>query len=164
MWEINIGDLVGFIGFAITIWQIRRAASIAETAKNAVESASLRASVYQILLISPQFEKCEAQLETAAMQGDTNLIFERLREWRRITSEMLGLLDESDELHKPVVNQLQATAGLASVAKKKVLSSGPSDLMKNTEKIREAASDAAGLVVTLAAQIKTDLKPLDPRS
>lgn len=161
MWSLNIADLVSFVAFGITIWQVRRAASIAQTAKDAVESASMRAAIYQLLLLAPGFERCEAQLESAAMDDSKESLLDHVREWRRLSAEILGLLTASNPQHDSLIKKIQEAAGLITAAKKRIIASESGELLKNTEKLREAASEVTGMVVTLASQIKTNLKPLE---
>ena len=156
---LSLSDYLAIAGFAIVIWQIRRAGNLARAAKDAVREASTRSNIYALLLLAPQFEKCEAQLESAALQDDTTLLLERLREWRRLVAELRALLDDEYDDHKRVIAAIEHTLTHVSLAKKRALSTGPTNLLRNTEKLREAASDATSSVVTLAAQVKTNLDP-----
>jgi hypothetical protein len=157
VWHLNVGDYISLVAFVIAIWQIRRAGNLARAANDAVRSASARSNVYQLLLLAPQFERCEAQLESAALQGDANQVLDRVREWRKLAAELRGLLRDEHDGRQLIEQKLDQSLTLANLAKKRTISPDGNTLIQGTEKLRQATSDTTDLVVTLAAHVRTNL-------
>jgi len=161
--NLQLGDYLAIVGFAIVLWQIRRAGNLAKAAKDAVEQASSRSSKYTILLLAAHFEKCEAQLEAAAIQSDVTLLLEKFREWRRVVHELQPLVRSRHDCRE-LRDALATSLTLAAAAKNSALSTtAKTSLLHRTTQFRESTSTTAGLVVTLAASERHDLAAETPQ-
>lgn len=160
MWSFNAADYLSIIAFAILIWQIRRAANLAEAARDAAMSASLQSATYNLLVLAPQFDRCEAQLESSVRVGDAQLALEGLKQWRRLTAELKGLLKDHHENRQEITKQLDRSLVLLVAAKKLVIQDDGTTLIQNTERLRDAMSKSTDLIATLTAQVRTRLGPV----
>lgn len=164
-WAINVGDVAGFIGlligivgFGVTIWQLVKTRDAAESAVEAARAATATSRTYAVLLLSPQFEKCEAQIESAAFQGDRSALFERLREWRSICAELGAFLDDYPVAKDDIVVSIGKSLKHIDPMKSRVTkATDTSSLVDLTEKFRNSSSEVASKVVELAAQVRNDL-------
>ena len=90
-----------------------------------------------MLVLLPQLQKLEGDLDAAVTTGVRDAIIRHLAEWRRLATEVHGLIENQNYADAEAVAQLQRSAVTAATTKSQLLDPGISDLVKATHTVRQ---------------------------
>ena len=128
--------------------------------KDAIEGASLRSSVYNVLFTIPRLGGIEAELEYAARSNDAHRFTALLRAYKDLAAELEGLLHQETKHSGEALIKLQKSLTQATAAKVPVFKSGDALLYDQTKNVRRSISEATAAMMTVAARLRSDLEPL----
>lgn len=143
------------LGFFVALWQIARSTRAVEAAKDAVERTEKRLAGNHLLLMLPEIEQAERALDAAAMGSDVTAVANALVTWRRVCSELLGivrLMPEPD--HKLLISLLEKSAETAGHAKSSVIDGKQSDLATATSRVRGLATKVCAQLSSLGSGMR----------
>lgn len=157
---VTIGDWVSVVGLTIAIWQIWRTGRIAKSTQQAVEDATRRVGIYNILLIIPELSRLEREIEDAAREGNEEVLRRLLKEWREMGTELRGALSNEEIPASNVDQAIRTSVVLAMAAKQGLMSGKDANLLHATRKVRTAIEEVCVEMRMLAARIRTTATPL----
>ena len=156
---VTIGDWISIVGLTIVIWQIWRAGRLTQATKKAVEDATRRVGVYNVLLLVPELSRLEREIEDAARNNEESALRRLLKEWREIGTDLRGALS-NENVGDPEIDQIiKNSVALAMLAKQAMMTDG-ADLIQATKKVRVSIEQVCVDARMLAARIKTMATPL----
>lgn len=157
---MSIGDWVSVVGLIIVIWQIWRTGKIASSTRQAVEDATRRVGIYNVLLIVPELSRLEREIEDAARGDEESALRRLLKEWREMGTELRGVLS-NEQVGNPEIDQtIRNSVALAMAAKQAIMNNAGTDLLQATKKVRVSIEEVCVEMRMLAAQIRTMATPL----
>jgi hypothetical protein len=157
---VTIGDWVSVVGLLIVIWQIWRTGKIAKSTQQAVEDATRRVGVYNILLIAPELSRLEREIEDAARGGEEPILRRLLKEWRELGAELRGTLANENIVSSDLDQAIKNSVALAMVAKQGMVDGKAVDLVQATKKARNAIELVCVEMRMLTARIRSMATPL----
>jgi hypothetical protein len=157
---MSLGDALSIIGLVIAIWQIHRTGKIAAATKKAVEEASQRISLYNILLVVPELSRIEHDLERAVQADDDEQVRRLLREWREVASDFRGLLAREGGSDNKLDGLVQLSLTQVVTAKSQIVSGKGAGMLSSTRRAREAIEAVCLEARLMAARIRSSATPL----
>jgi len=148
--------LLGILGLALALYQIRRAEKAALAAKNAIESSMRQGNTYTLLLLIPEVAIIERELDRLAAADLLDETVRLIRDWQSRASELQGLLREQELDLDALETKVQESLVLASLARG-TLSKASAKPSTATKRLREVSGDVVVLARTEAAQIRARL-------
>jgi hypothetical protein len=142
------------LGFIIAIWQIRKSIRASEAAARAVRATANRLASNQLLLLIPQLELLDFELDIAIRTNDRESVERTLVRWRYLSSKVRGVLlsVNSDPM---IVELLQKSAGLATITKS-ALQEQAKPLPAATKRVTAAISEVCDEITALSARLSTE--------
>lgn len=151
---MSLGDWLSLIGLAIAIEEIWRTGRAVERTRRAVEGAALKASIYSLLLVTPELTRIEHDLEESCIRDDNVSVRRLLAEWRNMASEYRGLLLDKDLGDAGLADAILKSISLSTIAKTQ-LTDDETSALDATKKVRKEIGVVCQRVRTLSAQIKS---------
>ncbi|MGW1128551.1 hypothetical protein [Streptomyces sp. NPDC002526] len=128
------------VGFGVTLVQVRKTRSAAESARAAAEDVRQTISRSSLLVLIPQLHRAEEQLERSVRDRSIDLSISWLSTWRWQAGQVRGLLDEENPTEREMVVSLQASIAAAASAKSKLIDTDSPDVVSITRNARQAMS------------------------
>lgn len=144
-----------FAGFAVTLYQLRRTRKIAEATKDTVVAATGRVRYNQLLVLIPQLQSLESELDSALREIDPRVAERALVRWKQLASQTAGILGATGPAQAALVSELKKSCGLAVEAKGRLVES-PEDVKTITKGVREAISRLCDSLGTVLGSMATD--------
>jgi hypothetical protein len=160
---MSVGDILSVIGFVIAIWQIWRMGRIVSATKKAVDGATQRLGVYNLLLMIPKLSRLEHDIENAAIRKNVDEMRRLLREWREAASSLRGILASDHAQSSELDTLTQESISLAALAKTNLIGKENVDLPNATKKVRNAIERVCLETSMLASQITSTATPFGAR-
>ena len=126
------------IGFGVTIWQTIKARTAAEAARDAANSAKVQVSRSNLLLLIPQLQKAEEELERAVTGDSTSAVIYWLGIWRWHGSQLRGYLSITLPSDRKILKLLQSSLTVAGATKNQLVGPDAHELAKETKAVRDA--------------------------
>lgn len=144
-------SIASLLGFGLAIAQLHRTRRAVDAANSAIGRTQRQLAVHQALLIIPQLQKLEGDIDLAVVSESREVAIRHLAEWRRLASDVCGLVNGrvSDE----GVRTIQQSAVAAGEAKSLLLSPS-NDLLDNTDHARSRIAGACEVLGALAGELK----------
>jgi hypothetical protein len=142
------------VGFGITIYQSMKAKSAAESARDAAREAAGNMRRASLLVLIPQMQRVEDELEQAVRGGSVSLSISWLSTWRWQAGQARGFLAaaEDQSANQGTLIALQASMTAARNAKAKLIESSASpDVVVATRAARGSIGKATEELSALAA-------------
>jgi hypothetical protein len=108
---------VAAVGFALTIWQIVRTRRAVDAARAAVSDVQRTLARNHLLVLLPQLQRVEQDLEVAIGNSDIGLVGSYLGTWRWQAGQLRGLLQADATTNKRLLRAIQQSIALAATAK-----------------------------------------------
>lgn len=129
---------VAAIGFGLTFWQLSKTRKAAEAARDAAETAQAAISRSNILVLIPQLQRTEEELERAVIAKSKPLIRSHLQNWRWQAGQMRGLLKVGGLAADELLTDIQVSVAGASEVASELIGSSDLDLPFLTKSVRES--------------------------
>lgn len=130
---------LAIIGFGVAYFQIRKTRAAAESARDAALAARSDASRAAILILLPQLQRVEEQIDRAVETRSVELVLSWSNAWRWQASQLSGHIDVVASSRPQLPQLLQASVMAASTAKTALVgSSTPPDIARATKRMRDA--------------------------
>ncbi len=146
--------VVTTIGFVIAIWQIRRGVRASEASARAIKATANRLAANQLLLLVPQLELLDYELDIAVRASDREGAERALVRWRYLSSKVRGVLLGLGS-DSAMIERLQRSASLATLAKG-VLRDNSKPLQTSTKRVSFAISEVCNEITAFSAQLSTE--------
>lgn len=158
IWVTVITGPLTVLGIGLAWIQLRRTADAAEATKDAVETTAKNMALYQLLVLLPQMQQHEAELDAAVDAKDARRVIGVLNEWRRTGTEVRGLLDSRPQTDADLLQLLQESFTDAYGAKRALLAdSDPGFVTDATATVRDSVAKVSVLVGALTGQLKANV-------
>jgi hypothetical protein len=157
---VRIGDWLSLVGLAIVIWQIWRTGRIANATKVAVEEATKRVGIYNVLLIIPELSRLEKEIEDAVQADQGTTLRRLLKDWRELATDFRGSLTNESISSPTLEHQIRESVTLAMIAKQTTMSAAGPNLFQSTKKVRRSIEEVCVEARLLAAQLRSTATPL----
>jgi hypothetical protein len=126
------------VGFGFTLWQVRKTRTAAEAAQRAAERAQRGIGRSTLLLLIPQLQRAEEELDRAVETGQQNLVLLWLATWRWQAGQLRGLLKVAAPDERTILRSIQESIVATVDLKNSLLGIPGSDLIAATKEAREA--------------------------
>lgn len=153
-WDVLNGVLaipLQILGFSLAIWQIRKAVNSAEAAETASKRAESQIAGNMLLVILPQLNQTENNLEWAVSRSDRSAIIHYLGSWRWQAGQLRGHLARQGDSTDNLLTQIQSSIAVAADTKL-ALQDEATDVSKRTKAALKAIASVTGLVGELTAK------------
>jgi hypothetical protein len=137
-------------GFWIAIAQIRKTRAVAEAARDMAAIARTEASRAGILVLLPQLQRVEEQIDQAVDKGSVDLVMAWANTWRWQASQLSGHLKIVTSEDGKLPQLLQSSVLTAAAAKKTLVGNDLADLHRATKRMRDAISAVTSELGALA--------------
>lgn len=161
--RMSPGDVLSIIGLAIAIWQLWRMGKITAATKKAIDDATKRIGVYNLLLIVPKLSRLEHEIENAAIKKSSEELRRLLVDWRESASELRGVLASDGDGSSHLDALAKESINLAALAKHNLIGKESPDLLNATKRVRNSIEQVCRETTMLAAQITSTANPLGVR-
>lgn len=148
-WIGVAGLVVSVVGFGVAFWQLIRTANAAKATKSAIERAERRMATNHLLVLLPNFQLIENDLDAAAQNDDPGLARRALVAYAHFATEVAAILQSQERVDQTLITDLRTSATLASQAKA-ILIDAPKG--KST---RQVTKDARERISSLSVHIGT---------
>jgi hypothetical protein len=138
-------------GFGFTIWQIVKTRTAAESALDAARSAQHSIVRNSLLMLIPQLQRVEEELERAVRTQSEDSVVTWLSSWRWQAGQVRGFLAEASPHNKQVLSALQSSIAMAAQVKSAIIDGPLEDLPIITKAARDAIADVTNELGALAA-------------
>jgi hypothetical protein len=146
-------SIVGLAGVVLAIVQLFRAQSTLDATRTAINRTERHLALNQLLVLLPQLQKLEGDIDIAVESGAREAVIRQLVEWRRLATEIHGLIDGHELSDPDRTKQLQQSATTAAVTKIQLV--GTQRNVKNTtETVREEIATACEYAASLSARLR----------
>jgi len=153
-WLGLIGVAITTIGFSLTILQLRRTAKASEMSARAIERTEKRLALNQLLILLPQFQVFENDLDHAIDVDDRRWAIRTLVACKNIANEVAAMLEDDETVDHTVVNTLRSLARHASDAKSQLISQPTETIANMTSEIRLELGGLAGVMSGVASKFR----------
>ncbi len=151
--DTTIEVVLGILGLALALYQVRKAEKAALAAKRAVESRVAQSNIYSLLLLIPEVAMVERELSRAARADEVNETQRLIRDWLARASELNGLLKEHDSGTSELMTKVQESIALGT-SSQNTLNKASAKPSSSTRILRERASEVVGLARTEGARLR----------
>ena len=117
------GLVVGVVGFAIALYQLRlakieiqRGVTAAEAARDAIIRTERLVVLIQLLTVIPQLQRLERDLNVAIRDENREAVINHLQDWRVLAAETRGMLGEQDYQTHGLESRLHESSTAAAQA------------------------------------------------
>jgi hypothetical protein len=138
-------------GFGITFWQIARTRRVAEAARDAARSTQSDIIRSSLLILIPQLQRVEEELDRAIQIGSDDLAMTCLANWRWQAGQVRGYLSRTSKGNRQIISSLQSSIAMAAQVKSAIIDSSAADLADITKSARDAIADVTNELGMLAA-------------
>lgn len=146
-------SVVGLLGVIATFIQLLRTQGSVKAARAAIDRTEKHLALNQVLVLLPQLQKLEGDLDVAVSAGAREAVIRHLVEWRRLASEVAGLIEAQAYADPTRVDQLQASAVTAAVTKSQ-LTGTARDIVSGTKTVRAEIATACEYAGTLSGRLR----------
>lgn len=141
------------VGFGVTFWQLRKTKDAANAASDAARRAQRQISRGNILMLLPQIQRIEDELERAIQLDQVQLAISWLATWRWQAGQLRGLLPNENNQRRRLHRSLQASISVAAETKIRLLDPAQaSDLVAITNAVRAAIAAVTNELGALAVE------------
>jgi hypothetical protein len=148
------GLMLTIAGFAVTLWQLRRTKNAADAARRAAQFAESRFANNHLLVLLPQLERIESDLQSAVQADNPDIVMHHLTAWRWQAGQLHALLAKGKTPDPDFMKALLQSVTLAADAKRAILeSSGP--VLKATRRVRDGIAVVTNSLGQLAIELST---------
>jgi hypothetical protein len=144
-------------GFGATIWQTTRARKAAEAASAAATSAKVQMSRANLLLLIPQLQKAEEELERAVTERSLSASIYWLSAWRWQAGLLRAYLSITAPSDRKVLKLIQSSLTIAGSTKNGLVGNISADLIKDTLAVRDAivlvTTELGALAATQSSEV-----------
>jgi hypothetical protein len=144
-------------GFGATIWQTWKARKAAEAANDAATSAKVHMSRANLLLLIPQLQKAEEELERAVTEQSLATVIYWLGAWRWQASQLRAYLSMTASGDRKVLKLIQNSLATAGNTKTRLVGNSAADLIKETIGVRDAIALVTTELGALAASQSSEV-------
>lgn len=148
-------DWTSLVGLAVAIHQIWRTRRIVAVTQDAVQRATQRLSVYNLLLVVPELSRIESELDAAVRSNRPADARRLLTEWRERASELRGILRSEQIDDQEVEPLVQESLTLITPAKNQLGNNRNVSLFDSTKRVRKSIEGVCQETRTLAARIRS---------
>jgi hypothetical protein len=160
-WVAAANDIIGIpltiAGFIFAIVQIYKTKNSANAAKTAASDAVSSISSNYLLILLPQLNRVESELDTAVDQDDRRLAAAHMSQWRWQAGQVRGWLSGDDPSSKKVAKLIQTSITLAATAKLDALDKAQ-DLPSVARPVQEAIAAVTGELGQLSSRQTREIK------
>lgn len=139
------------LGFSLALWQIRKAVTSADAAKEASTRAEAQISGNLLLVILPQLNQTETNVEWAVSRSDRDAAIHYLGSWRWQAGQLRGHLGRQGSASDELMTQIQASIAAAADTKL-ALQDTSADVAKRSKAALKSIAIVTGLVGELTAK------------
>lgn len=139
------------IGFGITIRQASKAKTAAEAARDAAKMTQSALARNSLLVLIPQLQRVEEELERAVQTDSADLIITWLSNWRWQAGQVRGLLSKSSSENRKILKSLQSSIAISAKAKSDIIDGTVEELAISTKAVRDAIAEVTNELGALAA-------------
>ena len=125
-------------GFGFTLWQIRKARNAAEAARDASREAQRGIGRSTLLLLVPQLQRTEEELERAIGNKQQDLVVSWLTIWRWQAGQLRGLLKVAAPTERDIMKAIQKSMVASAELKTDLVGIKSNDLAVATKEVRIA--------------------------
>lgn len=140
---------LALIGFGFTLWQVRKTRTAAEAARDAAKNAQRGIGRGSLLVLIPQLQRTEEELERAVRSGYSDIAMSWLGTWRWQAGQLRGLINVAST-DRAVLRAIQASVVAAAEAKTELVGSIGVDLVIATKDVRTAIAAVTNQLGELA--------------
>lgn len=149
-----VGVLATVIGLSIAFFQLKKARSAAEAARDAVVTTEGRLAKAELIQLIPTLVEVDGALEDGIREGaGADVIAKQLTSWRDRANEVLGILEGRDYSSDEFMTMLRDSAEEAT----QVRAGLPEDADERrivTKDVRAAISSVCGKASIVKSQLK----------
>jgi hypothetical protein len=156
-WLSIIGLFITVVGFALTIWQLVRTANASEESVKAIKRTEQRMALNHLLVLLPQLQNIENDLDHAIEVNDRNWAIRTLVTCKNVASEVAALLEDQDSVDQQVVAALVSTSKIAATAKSDIISRETQSIADLTIDVRRELSGLAAQMFAVASKFKLQI-------
>ncbi|MFE6409034.1 hypothetical protein ACFVOR_19145 [Streptomyces sp. NPDC057837] len=142
---------IATVGFVLTYRQARKAKDAAEAAEEATTRSTENISRASLLVLIPQMQRVEEELEQAVREKSIDLTISWLSTWRWQAGQARGFLNTSNADELQLLDDLQTSVTAARNAKSRLIETGAPDVVKSTKQALQAIGRVTGELGSLAA-------------
>src|SRR6266571_3879160 len=130
------------IGFGITFWQLSKTRRAAELARDAARLAQSDISRGSLLILIPQLQRVEEELERAVRIDSADMVLSWLGNWRWQAGQARGLLAIASPGNRGILKALQSSLAAAAIVRSHLIDSSDDDsLAAMTRPARDAITN-----------------------
>lgn len=146
-------SIVSLLGVGVAIWQVVRTRNAVTAAQAAIERTERHLAVNQLLVLIPQLQRLEPELNISLTAKVREPIIRHLAEWRRLAGDVYGLAKDEEYSDDQLLDLLQQSAASAATAKRRILK-GDSDLLRSCGPALRDIDAACEALAQLSGQLK----------
>lgn len=153
-----VGIALTIVGFWIALVQLSRTKTAAVAARDAVTTGTERIRYNQLLMLVPQMQSLEVELDLAIQQDDAMTGGRVLLRWRQLAATAHGILGPMGPSYEELVTMIDRTRGNAIQAKGRLSEPGGravSALVSGVRKEVAVVNDRLGSIV---GQLSTEIQ------
>jgi hypothetical protein len=150
----NWASVLGIAGLVAALVQLKRTKDAVTAAQEAIERTEARLSINQVLVLLPQMQKLEDDLDAAVHGQSQEAVLRHLGQWRMLAMEVFGLVKGQDYADEAALDQLRASAVSAASAKGQLIGTHK-NLVTTTRTVRREIATAAAYAGTLSGTLKS---------
>jgi hypothetical protein len=150
----NWASVLGIAGLIAAFLQVLRTKKAVVAAQEAIERTENHLALNQVLVLLPQIQKLEDDLDAAVNGGSREAVLRHLGQWRMLAMEAYGLIHQQDYADDAHAEQLRQSAISAAAAKSQLVGT-QKDLVAATRSVRREIATASEYAGTLSGSLKT---------
>jgi hypothetical protein len=116
-WLALVGFILTILGFGLTFWQLYRTKRVAEATQDTVYRATDRVRYNQLLVLLPQLQNLEPELDNAVREDDGRIAARTLVRWNQLASQVEGILSTMGDEYVELAQNLKEACESAATAK-----------------------------------------------
>lgn len=160
-WLALAGFLLTIVGFGLTFWQLWRTKRVAEATQDTVYRATDRVRYNQLLVLLPQLQNLEPELDAAVREDDDRIAARTLVRWNQLASQVQGILSTMGPEYATSAEELMKACEAAASAKGELVDEG--GLVKDvTRDVRTSISTLSvalgGILGSIATQASAPIE------
>lgn len=149
-----VGLAITAIGFSITIWQLIRTANASEASVEAIKRTERRMALNHLLVLLPQFQTIENDLDHAIDVNDRRWAMRALVNCKNVSSEVAAMLEGQDSVDQEIIRTLRVLSRDASSAKSALVSEPDETITQLTVEIRQELTGLAAQMAAVAGRFR----------
>lgn len=153
-WLQLLGLALTVAGFWAAFIQIERVKTAAEAARDNSVAGTLRIRYNQLIILLPQLQILEVELDTAIRDDDKQAFGRCLVRWRNTSGQVVGILEKMDTEYDETAESFDKSMETARVLKSKI-STSTSPLNKLTAGPRVELSASTDLLARAVGHLST---------